>query len=50
MKIIYFIFFFISNTVYSQGIITVGAKTPTTKIVEDTLILPASVLPNESLK
>tara|TARA_B100001287_G_C22619982_1_gene499538 strand:+ start:258 stop:1247 length:990 start_codon:yes stop_codon:yes gene_type:complete len=50
MKIIYFIFFFISNAVYSQGIITVGAKTPTTKIVEDTLILPASVLPNESVK
>ena len=50
MKIIYFICFFISNAVYSQGVITVGANTPTTKIVEDTLILPASVIANESVK
>ena len=50
MKIIYLCFFFISNTVYSQQIITVGANIPTTKIIEDTLNLPASVIANESVK
>jgi len=50
MKIICLIFFFISNTVYSQQIITVGANIPTTKIVEDSLNLPASVIANESVK
>ena len=43
-------FFFISSTVYSQQIITVGANIPTTKIIEDTLNLPASVIANESVK
>ena len=50
MKIISFIFFFISSAVYSQQIITVGANIPTTKIIEDTLNLPASVIANESVK
>tara|TARA_B100001057_G_scaffold332517_1_gene332931 strand:+ start:282 stop:1271 length:990 start_codon:yes stop_codon:yes gene_type:complete len=50
MKIISLFFFFISTSVYSQQIITVGAKKPITKVIEDTLNLPASVLANESVK
>ncbi len=50
MKIIFLIFFFISNTVHTQQIVTIGANKPTTKIVEDTLNLPATVIANESVK
>ena len=50
MKIISLFFFFISSTVYSQPIITVGANKPITKVIEDTINLPASVLANESVK
>jgi len=50
MKLITLILFFIYGSVYSQQIITVGANKPTTKVLEDTLNLPASVLANESVK
>ena len=50
MRIIFLIFLFISSPIYSQQIITVGANKPTTKIIEDTLNLPASVIANESVK
>ena len=48
MKIISFIFFFISSAVYSQQIITVGANIPTTKIIED-ILNPASTFSNKDL-
>ena len=50
MKIKLFIFFiFIFAKVGSQQIITVNASRPDIKQIDDSLELPASVIPNESV-